>query len=147
MNFFQKGLLSPLLLQRYFTQVHLRERKTRKPWNLGNYFLPSQTHLPVVILTAGISFEVIVLLRKLLGKINKIKWSGMEPYRQVDMQVECVLVYELIQVQLCQLFKIKYLKQYRRQCMVSVLIKNDCFVCKSTGSGNTFAVVFHKDSH
>ena len=47
------------------------QRTRRKLWNLGYYFLPSQTYLLVVILTAGILLEVIVLLRKLLGKITK----------------------------------------------------------------------------
>ena len=63
-------------LQLYFTYVHPRDRRTRKLWNLGNYFLPSQTHLTVVILAAGIFFEAIVLLRQLLGKKNKIRGSG-----------------------------------------------------------------------
>ena len=58
-------------LQRHFTYVHPRERMTRKLWNFENYFLPSQTHLPVVIMTAGILSEVIVLLRKLLGCSGK----------------------------------------------------------------------------
>ena len=63
-----------LRLQRYFNYVHLLERRTRKLWNLGNYFLSSQNHLPVVILTVGILFEVIVLFRKWLEK--KIKKLG-----------------------------------------------------------------------
>ena len=29
-----------------------------------------------------------------------------------------------------------------KQCMVSILIKNNCFVCKSTRSGKSDAVVF-----
>ena len=29
-----------------------------------------------------------------------------------------------------------------KQCMVSILIKNNCFVCKSTRSGKSGAVVF-----
>ena len=56
--------------------VHPCERRARKIWNLGNYFLLSQTHLSVVILTANILSEVIALLREILGKYNKIKRSG-----------------------------------------------------------------------
>ena len=42
-----------------------------------NYFYFSQTNLPVVILTAGILFEVIVFLRKLLRENNKIRGSNV----------------------------------------------------------------------
>ena len=56
--------------------VHPREKKSRKLWNFRNCFFPSQTHLLVVILTAAILFEVIVLLRKLLRKKNKISGSS-----------------------------------------------------------------------
>ena len=154
-----------LRLQWYFTQVNPRERRTGKIWKFGNYFLPCQTHLSFVILTADILFKVIVLLRKLLGKNNKIRESDASffamkhatfsmrcyfqggLYRQVDMQVESFLVYQLIQAKIFQLFKIKDLKHFRKPGMVSILIRSDCFVCKSTGSGNSFAVVFHKDFH
>ena len=44
---------------------------------------------------------------------------------------------ELISEKLCNLFEITDLKQYQKQCMVSVLNKNNCFVCKSTGSGKS----------
>lgn len=33
------------------------------------------------------------------------------------------------------------------KAMVANLLKNDWFVCKSTGSEKSFATVFHKDSH
>ena len=41
-----------------------------------------------------------------------------------------------------ELFKINYLKQCQKQCMVSILIKKDCFVSESTGKGKSGAVVF-----
>ena len=158
---------SYLRLQQYFPQLHPRERKTRKLWNLGNYFLPSPTHLLVIILTASILFEGTVRLRELFGKSNKIRRSGASFFamkhaiysrcyfqgglcRQADtqpMQIATEGVYELIQVKICWFFKIKSLKQYRKQCMGSILIKNDWFVSKSTGSGNSFGVLFHKYYH
>ena len=42
---------------------------------------------------------------------------------------------EFIQNNLCWLFKIKDLEQCQKQCIVSILIKNHCFVWKSTRKG------------
>ena len=111
-----------LRLQRYFTSVHPRQIRTRKLWNLENYFLPSKTHLPVIILTAGILFEVIVLLRNFLGKNNKIRgvrhqllchethkfleavlfsrWA-LQLGKHADSQLATERVYELTQTKLC----------------------------------------------
>ena len=66
-----------LRFERHFTYVHPRERRTRNLWNVGNNFLPSQTHLTVVILTSGILFEAIVFQLKLLGKGIKIRGSNI----------------------------------------------------------------------
>ena len=67
---------SYLRIQRRFTYIPPHEKRTRKLRNLGIFFLSSQTHLPVVILTAGILFKVTVLLQKLLEKNNKIRGSA-----------------------------------------------------------------------
>ena len=67
--------------------------------------------------------------------------------RQTDRQISTEVIYESILAKLRQLFKIKDLKQYQKQCIVSILIRNDCFICKSTGSGNSFGLMFYKDSH
>ena len=67
--------------------------------------------------------------------------------RQTDRQISTEVIYESILAKFRQLFKIKDLKQYQKQCIVSILIRNDCFICKSTGSGNSFGLMFYKDSH
>lgn len=43
----------------------------------------------------------------------------------------------MIWEKLFNLFGIIDLNQYQKLCIVSVLNKNDCFVCKSTGSGKS----------
>ena len=110
-----------LRLQPHFIYAQSCVRRTRKLWNLGNYFRPSEIHLQVAILTAGILFKVIVLPGRLLGKHNRTRrsvtsffamkhaifpkrcYSQGRLYRQADAE----RVDELIQDKLCQLFQNK----------------------------------------
>ena len=122
-----------LRLQRHFIFVHPRVRRTRNFWNLRNYFLPSQTHLPVVTLTAGILFEVIVLLRKLLGffrtesggqVLASLPWNTQFFPNGIILKVEFIGRQTQRQqmswftwFKSASCFKIKDLQQYRKQCM------------------------------
>ena len=140
-------------------------KKTRKLGKFGNYFLPSETHLPVVILTTVILFQVIALLRKLLEKNIRIMGSelSLAPLLWSTQFFRSGIILELdfghreterqrkrekkkfmswFRINSAISFKIKDLQQYQKQFMVSTLIKNDYFVFKSTRSRNCVAMMF-----
>ena len=97
-------------------------------------------------MTAGILLEGIVLQPKLLGKGITLRGSNNRFFNDSMQFSRRVILFkmeptdgvdELTSEKLCNLFEITDLKQYQKQCMVSVLNKNNCFVCKSTGSGKS----------